>query len=105
MDILNSNSLLNIKQRYGLYISSGNSVGIYTAQNKLKKYLMTEMQPCFSYKNDLEVLVDKIVDRCDDVETIDIVREYFNSVTKEQFILLASSKIRTFFKTARNLAA
>jgi 5-keto 4-deoxyuronate isomerase len=103
MDILNSNSLYNLKQRNGLYISTGNSVSLYTSQNKLKKFLMIQLEPHFQYKNDMEVLVDKIVDRCSDMETLEIVRDFYNSITPQEFISLANSKIRTFFRAARQL--
>ena len=99
--ILDSNRLINLKNQHGLKIVSGNSVSIYSSQSKLKKMLIASFSPIL-HKIDLETIVDKIVDRCEDIETIDAVSAYFNAVSAPEFIKEAQGKIRPFFKLVKN---
>lgn len=99
--ILDSNRLINLKNQHGLKIVSGNSVSIYSAQRKLKKMLSSAFEPLL-HKMDSGIIVDKIVDRCDDMETIDAVSSYFESVSTSEFIKEAQGKIRPFFKMVKN---
>lgn len=99
--ILDSNRLINLKNQHGLKIAEGNTVSVYSGQTKLRKMLVAAFSPML-HSIDLENLVDKIVDRCDDTETISSVTDYFNSVTSQEFIKMASGKIRVFFKTVKN---
>lgn len=99
--ILDSNRLINLKNQHGLKIASGNSVSVYSSQTKLRKMLVATIVPLM-HKMDAENMIDKIVDRCEDIETIDSVTTYFNSVSAQEFIKEAQGKIRPFFKMVRN---
>lgn len=97
--ILDSHSnLSNIKNRLGLSICKGSTTSIYTAQSKLRKFLNEQLLSCIPSNWDRESLIDKIVDRCDDIDTINCIYEYHKCQGTQEFVILASGKIRPFFK-------
>lgn len=100
-NILDSNRLINLKNQHGLRIATGNSVSVYSYQSKLRKMLTSAFSSCL-HKIDLETVVDKIVDRCEDIETVEAVTTYFNAVSTQEFLKEAQGKIRPFFKMVRN---
>lgn len=98
--ILDSNSkLLNLKNRFGLRACGKSSTSIYLAQKKLQKFLHIQLKSKIEVDWQRGMLIDKIVDRCEDLETINCVMDLFIDQGVDSFILLASGQIRPFFKS------
>lgn len=98
-------NLSNIKNRFGLRISEGNSTSIYSAQSKLRKFLDQQLQGKIQVNWDRMMLIDKVVDRCDNLDTIHCIYELYNNQGIDLFIQLASGKIRPFFRIANQYLA
>lgn len=106
MTLLDSPSqLTNVKNRFGLRIIEGNSTSVYLAQSRLRKFLNEKLKSSISYDYDRCILIDKIVDRCEDITVINSIYELLNEKGNDYFVTLASGKIRPFFKDALQYAA
>lgn len=106
MCLLDSPSqLTNVINRYGLKITEGNSTSVYAAQRKLKKHLNEQLKTAIQRDYDRSVLIDKIVDRCEDVSLINGIYEMLDANGSEYFAYLASGKLRPFFNTVNQYVA
>jgi hypothetical protein len=105
--LLDSNTLINIKNRNGLRIANSNSVSVYLQRENLRKYLSSGLTDYFLFNSyDKKFLIGKIIDRCENIETIDGVKLFFDAdKDKKIFIESAEGKIREFFKNARKFIA
>ena len=106
MCILDSASqLTNVINRYGLKITEGNSTSVYAAQRKLRKHLDQQLKVAIPRDYDRSVLLDKIVDRCEDISLINGIYEMLDANGGEYFAYLANGGIRPFFNTVNQYVA
>ena len=103
MSILNSNSLLNLKARYGISIATTDSTSIYLSARKLERKLKTSLEPFFKYEIDLNIFVDRILDKIHDVSLCDAVSNYIDTITPKE-LYNEASKIKSFMLKMKSLA-
>jgi len=94
-NLLDSNRLLNLKARHGVSIATTNTTSIYLSCKKLEKKLKQGLAEFFTYKMDLDIFVDKVLEKINEIEVCEAVEAYFDSQDPEIFIEKAS-KIKPF---------
>lgn len=100
--LLDSTSrLINIKNRFGLRITEGEAVTTYTAQSRLRKFLVDQLTRSTSlHPIDRNNIVEKITLAAKNHDKINSVYELWNASTPADFIQAASGSARAFFTHA-----
>lgn len=93
--LLDSNRLLNLKQRHGISINTGNSTSIYLVSKKLERELELKLSEFFKCKMDLNIHIEKVLNKINDVEVCFAVLNYVKE-TQPDIVLQETSKIRSF---------
>lgn len=107
--LLDSSRLINIKNRYGIKIVEGNSVSTYSAQCKLRKFLIEQLNivgdsiPAIKHPANRVEVIEKIVLKAKDFDKIEAVYELWSATTPEQFIAATRGSSRAFFTIAMDI--
>lgn len=100
---LDSTRLLNLKQRHGILISSGNSTGVYTISRKCERKLKEKLESFFNYKTDLDIAVSKVIDKINDVAIFNTLIEYIENTESDQ-LLSEIVKIKSFISKIKKMS-
>lgn len=100
---LDSNRLLNLKARHGIAINSGGSTSIYLSSKKLERELQEKLSSYFSCTMDLNIYVEKILNKINDVDLCLTILDWVRS-NKSEVVLKETKKIKSFMATMRRSA-
>jgi hypothetical protein len=102
----NTSRLVNIKNHFGLRITEGASVSVFTAQSRLKRFLVEKLTQnattvqAIKHPIDRNVIIEKISMNAKNIEKIDAVYDFWNLVSPTEFVAAAAGSPRAFFNAA-----
>lgn len=93
--LLDSNRLINIKQRHGISISTGSSTSVYLLSRKIKRGLKEKLKPYYKYEMDLDIQVEKLLSKFNSTDICMVFLDYVET-TSPDILYQETSKLRPF---------
>lgn len=100
--LLDSNRLINIKQRHGISIRSGSSTSVYLLSRKIKNKLNEKLKSYFKYEMDLDIHVDRLISKFNDIDMCTVFAEYVEK-TDSETLFKETSKLRPFISKMKKI--
>ena len=97
------NNSSNLRVKVGTCITGGNSTTLYLKSRLLERELKGRLKDQFDYSIDLNIFVDKILEKVTTIEVCEVIRDYHMRSSKDQFVAEAS-KIKSFMIKMKKIA-
>lgn len=101
--MLDNNNLINLKAKLGVSAPGKHATTLYLKSRLLEREMKVKLSKMFDHSIDLEIFVDKILEKISTVEVCEVVRNYHTQLAEKQFIAEAS-KIKSFMIKMKKIA-